>query len=252
MSLWRSREKSRGFSPSSMTSAYSVRSEMRIAPRTDISASRSCGGADRPARSDGRAARAVSGGGGMAGERSYQRLRPPCTRSCRYLRRSMSAPTQTARGGWLLLIDDDRLDGRRDVVGDLHDDHVRADVLDRLVEVDLPAVELQAAGVADRIGDVLGGDRPEQAAVLAGLLVDGQHGARERRRALLRLLDGLGRGALGARHAVLRGLDRALRRRLGQLARDQEVAQVALRDIDDRAALTDALDVLEQDGLGHR
>src|SRR3954469_21416564 len=118
---------------------------MRIAPRTDISASRSCGGAARPAAtSGGRGARAVSGGGGMAGERSYQRLRPPCTRSCRYLRTPMSAPTQPARGAWLLLIDDDRLDGRRDVVGDLHDDHVRADVLDRLVEVDLPAVELQA------------------------------------------------------------------------------------------------------------
>src|SRR3954453_7440884 len=234
-----------------MTSAYSVRSEMRIAPRTDISASRSCGGADRPARSDGRAARAVSGGGGMAGERSYQRLRPPCTRSFRYLRRSMSAPTQTARGAWLLLVDDDRLDGRRDVVGDLHDDHVGADVLDRLLEVDLPAVELEPAGVADRVGDVLRGDRAEQAAVIARLLVDGQHGAREGRGVLLRLLDGLGRRALGALHAVLRGLDRALRRRLGEAARDEEVAEVALRDVDDRAALADALDVLEQDRFRH-
>src|SRR6184192_3152341 len=47
-----------------MTSAYIVRSEMRIEPRTDISASRSWGGAARPATSgaDGEA-RALSGGG---------------------------------------------------------------------------------------------------------------------------------------------------------------------------------------------
>ena len=33
---------------------------------------------------------------------------------------------------------------------------------------------------------------------------------------------------------ALGGLDGALRRGLGELARDQEVAQVALRDVDDR------------------
>src|SRR3954451_9882725 len=47
-----------------MTSAYSVRSEMRIAPSTDISASRLCGGAVATDGSGGRAS-AVSGGGGI-------------------------------------------------------------------------------------------------------------------------------------------------------------------------------------------
>src|SRR4051812_40811301 len=157
-----------------MTSAYSVRSEMRMAPRTDISASRSCGGAPTPGASGG-GARAVSGGGGMTdGGRRYQRARSACTRSCRTFRGSRGELLQrapealrTPRAGQLLLFDHQRLDGRRHAVGDLHDDHVGADVLDRLLEVDLPAVDLQAAGIADRVGDVLGRDRAEQPAVLA-------------------------------------------------------------------------------------
>src|SRR3954470_2858480 len=180
-----------------MTSAYRVRSEMRMAPRTDISASRSCGGAPMPGTpgASGGAARAVSGGGGMTdGGRRYQRARSVCTCSCRTFRGSRGESLQRAREALqrpregrgrslLLLFDDERLDGRRHAVGDLDDDHVGADVLDRLLEVDLPAVDLQAAGVADRVGDVLGGDRAEQPPVLARLLRDGQDGAREDGRA---------------------------------------------------------------------
>ena len=47
----------------------------------------------------------------------------------------------------LLLLDDHRLDGRDDAVGDLDLDHVGPDGADRLVEVDLAAVELEAAGL---------------------------------------------------------------------------------------------------------
>ena len=42
-----------------------------------------------------------------------------------------------------------------------------------------------------------------------------------------------------------------LRRRLGELARHQVVAQVALGDVDDVALLAERLDVLEEDRLGH-
>ena len=56
---------------------------------------------------------------------------------------------------------------------------------------------------------------------------------------------------LGGLLAALRGGDRALGGGLGQLARDQVVAQVALGDVDDRAALAQRLVVLEQDRLGH-
>src|SRR5436305_925335 len=60
-----------------------------------------------------------------------------------------------------LQLGDDGLDGRLDARGDLDGDHVRADGLDRLVEVDVPAVDPQAARLVDRVGDVLGGDRAE-------------------------------------------------------------------------------------------
>ncbi len=41
-------------------------------------------------------------------------------------------------------------------------------------------------------------------------------------------------------------------RRLGELAGDQVVAQVAGGDVDRLAAFAEGLDVLEQDGLGHQ
>src|SRR5438105_650573 len=47
-------------------------------------------------------------------------------------------------------------------------------------------------------------------------------------------------------------LDRRRRGRLGQLAREQVVAQIAGRHIDHGALLTQRLDVLEQDRLRHR
>src|SRR5690242_801415 len=72
----------------------------------------------------------------------------------------------------LLRVDDDRLDRRRDAVADPDDDLVGADVADRLLEVDVAAVDVEPAGVLDRVGDVLRGDRAEQAAVVAGLLRD--------------------------------------------------------------------------------
>ena len=45
-------------------------------------------------------------------------------------------------------LDDHRLDRRGDAVVDLDDHHVGADVADRLLEVDLAAVDRDAAGVA--------------------------------------------------------------------------------------------------------
>ena len=137
----------------------------------------------------------------------------------------------------LLLLDDHRLDGRRDAVLDLDDDHVGPDVLDRLLEVDLAAVDLDAAGVLDRVGDVLVGDRAEQATVVAGLLLDREDRLGEQLGVLLRarLRASLLRRARRPRCALRGGVERALRRRLGELARDQVVAQVARGDVDDGA-----------------
>ena len=137
-------------------------------------------------------------------------------------------------------------------VDDLDDDHVGADVLDRLRQVHVAFVDLQPARFADRVGDVLRGDRAEQAAVGAGLLGDRQHRAVEQVDVLLGFLDRLARRALGGLLALADRLDRALGGRLGELARDQVVAQVALRDVDDVALLAERLDVLEEDRLRHR
>src|SRR4051794_3873913 len=151
----------------------------------------------------------------------------------------------------LLLLDDHRLDGRGDAVLDLDVDHAGADRADRLLEVDLAAVDLDAAGLLDRVDDVLRGDRTEQTAVVAGLVGDREHRAAEHGSGVLGALVRL-RG--GTRARLLRasgGGNRALGGGLCQLARDQVVAQVALRDVDDRPAAAELLVVLQEDRLRH-
>ena len=59
-------------------------------------------------------------------------------------------------------------------------------------------------------------------------------------------------GLFGDLAAALRFLQRARGRRLGQLAGDQVVAQVAGGDVDRLTALAERVDVLEQDGLCHQ
>src|SRR5918998_1059406 len=74
---------------------------------------------------------------------------------------------RAASGRGLLALDDHRLHRGGDALGDLHDDDVGADVLDRLVEMDLAPGDLDPAGLFDRVGDVLVGHRAEQAAGVA-------------------------------------------------------------------------------------
>ena len=147
---------------------------------------------------------------------------------------------------------DDGLDGRGDAIVHLDRDHVGSRVADRLLQVDLATVEPQAAGLADRVDDLLSGDRAEQAAVVAGGMRDRQHRLGEQRRVLLRLVRRLPRRALGSLAAALRLRDRPGRGRLGELARDEEVAQIAGRDVYDVAPLPERLHVLQQDRLRHR
>src|SRR4051812_38257079 len=151
----------------------------------------------------------------------------------------------------LVLLDDHGLDGRDDAVLDLDLDHARPDGADRLLEVDLAAVDRDAAGLLDRVDDVLRRDRAEQAAVVARLVRDRQHGAVQRLGGLARGGRRLGEGALGGLLALGRGGDGALGRRRRDLARDQVVAQVALRDVDDRPAGAELLVVLQEDRFRH-
>src|SRR5581483_613103 len=159
----------------------------------------------------------------------------------------------TARLGLAALsrLGDDHLDRRGHPAADLDLDHEAPGFPDRLVELDLLAVHSDPAGSLDRFRDLRRGDRAEQLAVLAGRVADGEDGLREERGGLA---GSLGRPALlllGPLAAPLGLLERALGRGLGELARDQVGAQVAGRDVDRRAGLAEALDVLEQDGHCH-
>src|SRR4051794_561486 len=135
------------------------------------------------------------------------------------------APQPNARGSAFL--GDDRLHRGDGAVGKLDLDHVGADLAQGLLETDLTAVDTQIASVADRVGDLLGADRAEQLAVLAGALVDRQHRLGEQRG---RLLFALGAGFLsrfGGSLATLCLLQRTGGRGGGQFAWNQVVPQIA-------------------------
>src|SRR3954454_8814863 len=136
------------------------------------------------------------------------------------MRRALFAPL-------LLRLGDDGLDRRRDPAADLDLDHESAGLADRLLEADLLAVDLDAAGGLDRLGDLGGGDGAEELAVLPGAVVDSQDGLAEQRGGLAGALRGLLLGLGGALALAFGLLERALGGRLRQLARHQVVAQVA-------------------------
>src|SRR4051812_31072618 len=197
----------------------------RIAPRTEVSASSFWGGSLPE----------VSGGSEMA--TADQAMPGPGTDAV--VRREPS------------LCGHDRLDLSRDALVHLDRDHVRPGRADRILELDLAPVELQAARLLDRVDDVLRGDRAEQPAVLARFLRDSEYGAGQQRRVLLRAVGELPRGLLGRVHAPLGLGDRTRRGRLRELPWQQEVAQIAGRDVDHVATLADVLHVLEEDRLSH-
>ena len=95
---------------------------------------------------------------------------------------------------------------------------------DRLFEADLFAVHLDASRGLDRLRDLSRGDRPEELAVLAGAVVDGEDGLGEQLGRLARPLGRLLLCLLRPLAAALGLLECSLGRRLRQLARHQEVA----------------------------
>ena len=100
--------------------------------------------------------------------------------------------------------------------------------------------------VADRLRDLLRGDRAEQLSVLARAVRDREHGLGEQRRCLLRPLGLLALGALRRLAATPGVLERSLGRRLGELAGNEIVAEVA-GDTSTASPALRGLDVLEQD-----
>src|SRR5438046_1260326 len=137
-----------------------------------------------------------------------------------------------------------RLEGGVDANGDL----VRAELLQRVLELDLVAVDGDPPP-GERLGDVLGGDRAEELPALPDL-----HAHRERRAGDASRLDP---GLLALPDALLLAVgDVVLPRpigtaggRHGQLARDEEVSGEAVGHVLEVAALADGLHVGGEDDL---
>src|SRR5215216_6201065 len=116
-----------------MISAGSAVSERSTAPSTDCSASRFCGGATGPSGTRSAALLPLVRSGLLTGQPSLGRG------SDRTYVLTANSGEFCLRG--LLLLDHHRLDGRCHARLDLDDDHPRADGLDRLLEVDVAAID---------------------------------------------------------------------------------------------------------------
>src|ERR671911_3098832 len=143
----------------------------------------------------------------------------------------------------------DHLDARLDVAVDLYGHLVGTEGLDGLGEPDATPVEVYAAGVLDRVGDIRGGDRAEEPLVLTGTRLDSDHALVERLGHLCGPLGQAPVALLGLLHLAASLLQLAWGRHLGEPARHQEVAHVAPAHVDDVAALPDLLHVLRKDDL---
>jgi hypothetical protein len=159
---------------------------------------------------------------------------------------------KTLAGSALLLFGDDRLDAGGRSASQLNLDHVGAGLVDRLLEADLAAVDLQTAGITNRVRDLLRRDRAEELAVLAGAVVDGEDGLRHQRRGFLGALGCLALAALLGLQPSLRLLQCSLGGGLGELARQQIVAEVSGRNLHRLSPAAEVLDVLQEDRLRHQ
>src|SRR5918997_249093 len=111
----------------------------------------------------------------------------------------LTSSVRPVLGAFLQFGHDDDLDARFDVAVDLDRDLVRAERLDGLVHPYPAPVEADAARLLHRVGDVGGGNGAEEALVLAGAGLDGDHALVERGGDLL--------GALGEAPIALLALD---------------------------------------------
>src|SRR5918992_1579355 len=141
------------------------------------------------------------------------------------------------------------VDGRLDLGVEPDGEAVGAEGLDGGVQVDAAPVDGGAAGPLDRVGDLRGRDRPEQASLLAGLGGD-RH---------LQGLEVAGDGAGLLQVGDLAGgppcpdalglPDRAGGGQAGQVAGQQVVAPVPVGDVDNVAGRPHPPDLLVQDDL---
>src|SRR5215211_7811917 len=141
------------------------------------------------------------------------------------------------------------VDGGLDLRVEPDGEAVGADGLDGGVQVDAAPVDGGAAGALDRVGHLRGRDRPEQAALLAGLGRDDHLEGLEVAGDGAGLLE-VGDLALGPAGPDALGLpDGAGGGQAGQVAGQQVVAAVAGRDVDDVPGRPHPPDLLVQDDL---
>ena len=247
-----------------MISVCSAVSDSSTAPRTDCSASRFCGGVTGPsrqARSGGVAVAVGCGRGAHEAAESRSRVGPNVRSAWnvrRFVREREGPPEAAVRyaaarcGARYFCSTTMVLTVAVTPVGDLDDDHAGADGLDRLVEVDVAAVDRDAARLLDGVGDVLRGDRAEQAAVLAGLVGDREDRLVEQRGVLLRRCAGVGDRALGAPRGAWRRRSRRGWPARRACAGSGSCAGSPWRRRRPCPCSPSVLDVLEQDGLRHR
>jgi HAD superfamily hydrolase (TIGR01549 family) len=149
--------------------------------------------------------------------------------------------------------DDLNRDDGVDLVEEVDPDLVGTDRTDRLVEVDVALVDRHPLVLrGDRLGDMLGGDRPEELAFVAGTGPNLDRSARDEPRcdgfelALARVLPPLVSTA-----EILGLLGRSLMRSDGDRAWDQVVARVAVGNLDHVSGVSELVDGLLEDDL-HR
>src|SRR5699024_3975352 len=147
--------------------------------------------------------------------------------------------------------------------GDDLDDQVGEDVLvqtdgplvlaeraDRGRELDGATVDVLVEHRLHALGDLLGGDRSEQTAVLAGALGDDEGLGLERGLQGLGVLDAGDRALAAGRTDLVELTLTGLGPRGGETAGHEEVAGVAVLDLDDVAGGTEAGDLVGEDELG--
>src|SRR3954447_21102473 len=219
------REKSSGCSTSD-TIAIAF-ADTSIAPSTDSSASRSCGG--------------------TVGAR--------CCCWSTAIRRGGSVVVRLGFEGFHVALFTGfaryhhHLDGGLDVAPHRDRDAVGAERLDRVVQRHLAAVDPDLSRLPDGIGDVARGDRAVQPVLDPGAGLDREHGAVERVGDVARLLVALRLVTPAHLLLALHLRDHAVAGGQRQLPRLQEVAHVAGGDVHDVALAAQFVDVLQQDRL---
>src|SRR5580765_1927185 len=243
-----SRKKS--FGPTSSTAKLNASLWIRIAPRTERSASRLCGSA----RSAGATVSGMAGKGGMltrttsderrmTNESDEQRTLNSRQRVLRSLFVASARHSSPVARRLSVLLDDGDLQLRGHVAVQLDRDRRLAERLQRLGQVDLAAIDVEPLH-RQRLRDVGGDDRTIELFGIADAAGNRQLGLRDPLRQRLGRLPVFGLARVGELALAFDQLLVPVGDEQGQLARQQKVARVAGRHLHHLATLAEVVHVL--------